>query len=51
MFADGPAGVSVDDRLAALVGVELFAALHDRKAEVPSKVKVVRNLTWSSIFL
>ena len=49
-FADGPAGVSVDDRLAVLVGVEFFAALRDRKAEVPSKVNVVSKLTWSSIF-
>ena len=44
-FADGPAGVSVDDRLAVLVGVEFFAALRDRKAEVPSKVKLVSKLT------
>ena len=49
-FADGPAGVSVDDHLAVLVGVEFFAALRDRKAEVPSKVNVVSKLTWSSIF-
>ena len=49
-LADGPAGVSVDDRLAVLVGVEFFAALRDRKAEVPSKVNVVSKLTWSSIF-
>ena len=38
-FADGPAGVSVDDRLAVLVGEEFFAVLRDRKAEVPSKVQ------------
>ena len=49
-FADGPAGVSVDDHLAVLVGVEFFAALRDGKAEVPSKVNVVSKLTWSSIF-
>ena len=49
-FADGPAGVSVDDRLTVLVGVEFFAALHDRKAELPTKVAVVSKLTWSSIF-
>ena len=49
-FAGGPACVSVDDHLAVLVGVEFFAALRDRKAEVPTKVAVVSKLTWSSIF-
>ena len=36
-------------RLAVLVGVEFFAALRARTAEVPSKVNVVSKLTWLSI--
>ena len=32
-----------------LVGVEFFAALRARRADVPSKVNVVSNLTWLSI--
>ena len=49
-MADGPAGVSFDGRFSVLAGVGFFVVDHARKAEVPSEVKVVRKLTWSSIF-